>query len=130
MSKKRGRARSLAADGRPILGLDSRDLLEITLEGQPLPANPKTSALTVYSVLRAIHNASHAVSLFSLTTARSNGSTLLSENSTSGETSDVPEDLDLLAVRITDLPKGTRVTVKGADGTVLKVAPEGVRPSA
>lgn len=37
--------------------------LEITLEGQPLPANPKTSALTVYSVVRAIHNASHAVSL-------------------------------------------------------------------
>jgi aspartate dehydrogenase len=37
--------------------------LEITLEGQPLPANPKTSALTVYRVVRAIHNASHAVSL-------------------------------------------------------------------
>jgi len=37
--------------------------LDLTLEGEPLAANPKTSALTVYSVVRAIHNASHAVSL-------------------------------------------------------------------
>jgi aspartate dehydrogenase len=37
--------------------------LDMTLEGEPLASNPKTSALTVYSVLRAIHNASHAVSL-------------------------------------------------------------------
>lgn len=37
--------------------------LDITLEGQPLPANPKTSALTVYSVVRAIHNASHTLAL-------------------------------------------------------------------
>lgn len=37
--------------------------LDLTLEGEPLATNPKTSALTVYSVLRAIHNASHAISL-------------------------------------------------------------------
>jgi aspartate dehydrogenase len=37
--------------------------LDLTLEGEPLATNPKTSALTVYSVLRAIHNASHSVSL-------------------------------------------------------------------
>ena len=37
--------------------------LDLTLEGEPLAANPKTSALTVYSVLRAIHNACHSVSL-------------------------------------------------------------------
>lgn len=37
--------------------------LDLTLEGEPLAANPKTSALTVYSMLRAIHNASHSISL-------------------------------------------------------------------
>ena len=37
--------------------------LDLTLEGEPLAANPKTSALTVYSVVRAIHNACHAVSI-------------------------------------------------------------------
>lgn len=37
--------------------------LDLQLEGEPLAANPKTSALTVFSVLRAIHNVSHPVSL-------------------------------------------------------------------
>jgi len=37
--------------------------LDITLENEPLAANPKTSALTVYSVVRAIHNASRPLSL-------------------------------------------------------------------
>jgi aspartate dehydrogenase len=37
--------------------------LDLTLENEPLAANPKTSALTVYSMVRAIHNASRAVSL-------------------------------------------------------------------
>ena len=35
--------------------------LDLTLEGEPLAANPKTSALTVYSMVRAIHNACHVV---------------------------------------------------------------------
>lgn len=37
--------------------------LDLTLENLPLAANPKTSALTVYSVLRAIHNATEAIVL-------------------------------------------------------------------
>lgn len=37
--------------------------LDLTLENEPLAANPKTSALTVYSVLRAIHNASESIAL-------------------------------------------------------------------
>ena len=37
--------------------------IDITLENEPLAANPKTSALTVYSVVRAIHNATRAISL-------------------------------------------------------------------
>ena len=37
--------------------------LDITLENEPLAGNPKTSALTVYSVLRAIHNASRSIAI-------------------------------------------------------------------
>ncbi len=37
--------------------------MDLSLENEPLAANPKTSALTVYSMVRAIHNASRAVSI-------------------------------------------------------------------
>ena len=36
---------------------------DLTIENEPLAANPKTSALTVFSVLRAIHNASDAIAI-------------------------------------------------------------------
>lgn len=37
--------------------------LDLTLENEPLAANPKTSALTVYSIVRAIHNSFGQIAL-------------------------------------------------------------------
>ncbi len=37
--------------------------LDLTLENEPLAANPKTSALTVYSIVRAIHNSFGRIAL-------------------------------------------------------------------
>ncbi len=37
--------------------------LDLTIENEPLAANPKTSALTVYSIVRAVQNATRAIAL-------------------------------------------------------------------
>lgn len=37
--------------------------LELTLRGKPLAANPRTSALTVFSVVRALGNHAHVISI-------------------------------------------------------------------
>lgn len=39
-----------------MIGCGAFGRLDLTLENEPLAANPKTSALTVYSIVRAIHN--------------------------------------------------------------------------
>jgi aspartate dehydrogenase len=46
-----------------IVAVGAFGRLDLTIENEPLEGNPKTSALTVFSVVRTIHNLSQAVSL-------------------------------------------------------------------
>lgn len=46
-----------------IVATGSFGRLDLSLENEPLAANPKTSALTVYSVVRALQNATRTVTL-------------------------------------------------------------------
>lgn len=46
-----------------ILATGAFGRLDLTLENEPLAANPKTSALTVYSIVRAIHNSFGQIAL-------------------------------------------------------------------
>ncbi len=46
-----------------ILAQGAFGRLDLAIENEPLAANPKTSALTMFSLLRAIHNATRPLTL-------------------------------------------------------------------